>query len=84
MSEENSQHSGARPEMKEHGVIVKRKGDDWIVHLINQENDHETFATEKEALKRADEISDEYESYVQVRGEDGDINENFNYDDVKE
>ncbi|SEQ96853.1 DUF2188 domain-containing protein [Piscibacillus halophilus] len=84
MSEkEKSQHGGGRPEMKEYGVIVKRKGDDWIVYLVNEENDYETFATEKEALKRADEISDEYESYVQVLGEDGDINENYNFDDVE-
>ncbi|TFB24458.1 DUF2188 domain-containing protein [Filobacillus milosensis] len=81
-NEDKSQHGGGRPEMIDNGVIVKRKGDDWIVYLINHENDYETFATEKEALERADVISDEHESYVQVLGEDGDINENFTYDDV--
>ncbi|WP_124221118.1 DUF2188 domain-containing protein [Aquisalibacillus elongatus] len=83
MSEEKSQHGGGRPEMVENGVIVKRKGDDWIVYLVGQEDDYETFETDKEALRRADEISDEYESYVQMVDEDGDIDENMSYDDVK-
>ncbi|MGP4073385.1 DUF2188 domain-containing protein [Piscibacillus sp. B03] len=83
MSKEKSQYGGGRPVMKENGVIVRRKGDDWIVHMVNQEDDYETFDTERQALKRADEISDEYESYVQVRDEEGDVDENYNYDDVQ-
>ncbi|GEL77723.1 DUF2188 domain-containing protein [Tenuibacillus multivorans] len=82
MAEEKSQQRGGRPEMIDDGVIVKRKDDDWIVYLINHEDDYETFDTEKQALKRADEISDEYQSYVQVIDGDGNISENMRYDDV--
>ncbi|WP_411954232.1 hypothetical protein ACKXGF_13595 [Alkalibacillus sp. S2W] len=83
MSEKEKATSEGQPEMMDHGVIVRPKGEEWHVYLVDQEDDVETFDNKGEALKRADDISDEYESFVQLLDENGDVDNNLTYDDVQ-
>ncbi|MET3682824.1 hypothetical protein ABID56_000914 [Alkalibacillus flavidus] len=82
MSDQEKANDGVKPEMIDHGVIVKPKGDQWHVYFVGEEDDYETFDTEEDALNRADDMSDEYESFVQLLDEDGDVDGNMTYDDV--
>ncbi|PKR77879.1 hypothetical protein CEY16_08090 [Halalkalibacillus sediminis] len=81
LKEHDEEDLGGRPELLDHGVMVKPHEDGWAVETIGAKQPSDVYDNKDEAVDRAKEIAKNKDTYVQVRNKDGDVQRNYSYDE---